>query len=191
MNNHFLLVHRAALLFMAFFVASCQSLSGNNNQDANNHERSLRVVIQDNVLTSRIKKQIKTHASLFKGSDVVVKAYQGVVLMIGQVPTQSAKDTLTAISEGMDGAASTHNHTQISGKRSIKQKMNDGLLALKVRNAIAKNDDTLFTKVITLANNNSIYFMGSVTRNEADITIDIIKQVPDIERVVKVFTYID
>lgn len=94
------------------------------------------------ILTSRVKLALVEH-SVRDAADIDVTSYKGIVQLSGFVDDQEAITTAVQIAEGVDGVETVSNRLKIkSGKRTPGRALDDGILAARVKLALAENPDT-------------------------------------------------
>ena len=69
--------------------------------------------------------------------------------------------------------------------------MNDTYLTTKVKAALYADDSTEGGRIKVVAEDGVVYLMGLVTRNEADAAVTRSRDVFGVQKIVKVFEYIN
>ncbi len=84
-----------------------------------------------------------------------------------------------------------HNELIIAAPSAIPSRSSDAWITSKVKAKIAaeKGLDPFFVKVVT--EHGIVYLMGIVTRAEAQKSVQIVSNSAGVQRVVKIFEYID
>ena len=68
---------------------------------------------------------------------------------------------------------------------------NDSLLTSKVKTRLVASDQVSGTQIKVQTENSVVYLLGLITRAEADAAVQIASQVFGIQKIVKVFEYLD
>jgi osmotically-inducible protein OsmY len=118
----------------------------------------------------------------------------GVVLMVGQAPTESLRQQAQNIVGGVEKVRHVHNELVIAAPTSLTARSNDTLITAKVKTSLfgikgLPDYDPTRTKVVT--EDGVVYLMGLLYRNEADAVSERARQVGGVEKVVKLFEYLD
>jgi osmotically-inducible protein OsmY len=120
-----------------------------------------------------------------------VTSYNRNVLITGEAIDESSKTKAETIVKNIDNVRSVTNELVIAGKSSFGSRSNDTYITSKVKtNMVTENRfQANYVKVVT--ENSVVYLMGLVTHKEADDAVDIARSVDGVEKVVKVFEYLD
>ncbi|MCK7580285.1 MAG: BON domain-containing protein [Chromatiales bacterium] len=115
----------------------------------------------------------------------------GVVLLSGEATTLEARDRVLSLVREVNGVRRITNEMRITDPSRFGSRSLDALItsAVKSRIPVAKSIDVTRVKVVT--DNQVVYLMGLVTRDEGDIAAGHATTIDGVERVVKVFEYID
>lgn len=121
-------------------------------------------------------------------------SYNGIVLMVGQAPTEELRARTEEIVSGAAEVRLIHNEMTIAAPSAFMSRSSDTVITTKVKTKILgiiteNNNDGLRTKVVT--DNGIVYLMGLLTRAEADAVTNAARQVGGVQKVVKLFEYMD
>lgn len=126
-----------------------------------------------------------------KDVHINVTSYNRMVLLTGEVPDANAKATAEKIARGVESVRSVINELQIAGNSSMSARANDGYLTSKVKARFVDGQrfNPIHVKVIT--ENNVVFLLGLVTKKEANEATEITRTTGGVQRVVRVFEYLD
>lgn len=121
-------------------------------------------------------------------------SYNGVALMVGQAPTESLSQQAQTIVAGIEKVRLVHNEMTIAAPNSYMTRTSDSLITAKVKTSLfgvrdVEGFDPTRVKVVT--EDGVVYLMGLLHRREADAAAERTSQVSGVEKVVKLFEYID
>lgn len=154
-------------------------------------KRTLGTVIDDQQIESRAKVNIaKAHADLAK-AHVVVVSFNGVVLLAGQVASEELRNLAAETVKNMRKVRIVHNELSIAGPTSLIARGNDAWLTTKVKTAMAASSDVVARRIKVVTENGVVYMMGLVTRDEADAAVRLARKRYGVQKIVKVFEYIN
>jgi osmotically-inducible protein OsmY len=131
-------------------------------------------------------------AERFKGDfHVNVTSFDGVVLLTGEVPADSAKADIEKLVRSNPKVRAVQNELVVGPVPDISSRSNDTLITSKVKARFveAAKFQINFVKVVT--DNGTVYLMGIVRREEGDAAAEIARTTDGVRRVVKVFEYIN
>lgn len=142
------------------------------------------------IATKRIAEQIRptTHIN--------VTSYNRKVLITGEVPDDTATLEVGRIISSIKNVAGIHNELVLSANSSLASRSNDSLITADVKLRFirdprfeSKQFNSNHIKVVT--ENGSVFLLGIVSQIEADAATDIASATTGVNRVVKLFEYLD
>lgn len=145
-------------------------------------------VANDNVIEAKAALQLAQ--SNFSSSHITCTSFEGTVLLTGEVGTEEDKLKAGEIASAINGVNLVYNELAVMPNNSLSGKLNDTVLASKVRAALVDNKQVTITAVKVVVDRNICYLMGAVTSQEAEIISIVASKVPGIVRVVKLFKII-
>ena len=151
-------------------------------------EREPRAYWQDNKAEMDIRFSIYRNKTI-SDTNVSVTIWNAVVLLTGEVPDQQAIDRILDIAKSHHYTRQVVNRIELAGRTNRASRINDSWLTGRVKTALVVSgtvDPTRFKVVTERAN---VYLMGLVTSAEATEAVMIVRSVPGVVRVIKVFEY--
>jgi osmotically-inducible protein OsmY len=126
-----------------------------------------------------------------EGVHVNVTSYNRMVLLTGEVPSDAVRAEIERIARGVQNVRGVYNETIIGGVSSLTARSNDSLITSKVKSRFVdgRKFNAIHVKVVT--ENSVVYLMGLVTRQEAADATEIARTTSGVQKVVRVFEYID
>ena len=177
------------LLAGSFLAGGCVPAIGLLAVDVVRDEREPRAYWQDNKAEMDIRLSIY-QTSTISDANVSVTIWNAVVLLTGEVPDQRAIDRILDIAKSHHYTRQIVNRIELAGRTNAASRVNDSWLTGRVKTALVVSrtvDPTRFKVVTERAN---VYLMGLVTSAEAAAAVMIVRSVPGVVRVIKVFEYI-
>ena len=177
------------LLAGSFLAGGCVPAIGLLAVDVVRDEREPRAYWQDNKAEMDIRFSIY-RTSTISDTNVSVTIWNAVVLLTGEVPDQRAIDRILDIAKSHHHTRQIVNRIELAGRTNAASRVNDSWLTGRVKTALVVSrtvDPTRFKVVTERAN---VYLMGLVTSAEAAAAVMIVRSVPGVVRVIKVFEYI-
>ncbi len=151
--------------------------------------RSSGTMLEDQVIERKVSNLI---AQTFEDQvRVRVISYNRVVLLVGQVPSEEIKDEIGLLALGTENVRTVQNEIAIAGTSSFVSRSGDALLTSKVKSRLLNNDEVGANHIKVVTNNDTVYLMGLVTRAEGDAATRTAATTSGVQRVVKVFEYLD
>jgi osmotically-inducible protein OsmY len=133
----------------------------------------------------RIEKQINSVMH------VNVTSYNHSVLITGEVLDESTKTEIGLIVSGIQNVLNVNNDLAVSNISSLASRGSDSLITsnVKLRFVNDKRFNAEHIKVVT--ENGAVYLMGIVKHAEADAAADVASATKGVQRVIKMFEYLD
>ena len=136
-------------------------------------------------------KRIKDANPAFKDANFSVTSFKGMVLITGQVPSADLIPLATAEVEPLRNVRQVFNELSVAGKTSIISRTNDSWLTTKVKSSLGTSETTDAGRIKVVTENGVVYLMGLVTRAEADAAVEVTQGVQGVQKIVKLFEYIN
>ncbi len=149
------------------------------------------VMLDDSVISSMVKRQIRNSDAGFSTAHLVAVSYNGVVLLLGQVSSEALKNAATTQAEKIGKVRKVHNELEIGGPISYLARSNDSVLTAKLKSKLLVNAETSARRVKVITENGIVYLMGILPRVEAERVVDVARSVYGVQKIVKVFEYTD
>ena len=151
-------------------------------------EREPRAYWQDNKAEMDMRFSIYRNKAI-SDTNVSVTIWNAVVLLTGEVPDQQTIDRILDIAKSHHYTRQVVNRIELAGRTNMASRINDSWLTGRAKTALVISgtvDPTRFKVVTERAN---VYLMGLVTSAEATEAVMIVRSVPGVVRVIKVFEY--
>ena len=158
---------------------------------AANDRRTIGSQIDDNNIEIKASIAISEVERLEKSARVNAISVNGIVLLVGQVANQEMKNEAQITVEAIAGIRKIHNQLRIGSNIGITTQTHDSWLTSKVKAQLLAAKDISSNNIKVVTENAEVYLMGLVSQDEADRAVDIARNVSGVERVVKVFEYIN
>lgn len=148
-------------------------------------------VIDDQGIEIKARREFAGSDELWDQSNVSVTSYNGIVLITGETPNQQLKSKITEIVKDIPKVRKVYNEMAIAAPSALSSRSSDTWLTSKVKTRLTAEKEVraLFIKVKT--ERGVVYLMGKVTRQEADTAVAVTRSTAGVQRVVKVFEYIE
>lgn len=118
---------------------------------------------------------------------IAVASYNRQVLLTGEVPSDAAKQQAEQIVSRVDAVRTVVNELVVAPPTSLTQRSSDTLITGKVRASFVDAADLQANAFRVVTERGTVYLMGRVTAREAERATNIARQIPGVQRVVRVF----
>jgi osmotically-inducible protein OsmY len=156
--------------------------------------RTVGTFIDDEGIELKARMAIFDDKELNSQIHVNIISINGVVLLVGQAPTEAARQKAAELVTPIPKVRLVHNEMTIAAPNSFMTRSSDSLITAKVKTKLFsikefENFDPTRVKVVT--ENGIVYLMGILTHREADAVTDAARQVGGVQKIVKLFEYLD
>jgi len=182
------------LLATALGVAGCTTVTGVTHQgtiDENYGKRTVGTQVEDQNIETKISHNLRRTDARLGDARINVDAYNGVVLLTGQVPSQELKEKASEVAREVRNVREVHNELSVAANLPASQRLSDSWLNTRIRTSLAANERIDSGRIRVVTENASVYLMGIVSRAEGDRIVDAVSNVGGMQRIVKVFDYTD
>ncbi|ARU89701.1 BON domain-containing protein [Pseudomonas sp. M30-35] len=169
-----------AALALTLLVSGCSNRSIGNSIDDKLLDPDVRSAVQ------------KANPDLTSPtSHIVVSSYNGIVLLAGQTPREELKQTAEKAANSVQGVKKVYNELQILPPTSLIARSNDSLLTAQIKTEMLANSNVPSTNIKVITENGIVYLLGLVTRQEAQSATQVVQGVSGVQKVIKLFQYIN
>lgn len=141
--------------------------------------------------------EIKAVNSIFGDKELADKArinataYNGLLLLTGQTPTEELRDRAVNRVTNIEKVQRVHNEITIGEPIAFQVNTKDSWITTRVKSTLLGTKDIAANHIKVVTDNGIVYLMGLVTHAEADTASDIASNIDGVQRVIKIFEYID
>ena len=151
--------------------------------------RTVGTITEDTAI--ELKASSRIGQKLKEGVHINAFSFNRMLLLTGEVPDAAAREEAERIARGIEYVRGVYNELTVSGVSSYTVRSNDSLITSKVKTRFldSKKFNGIHVKVVT--ENSVVYLMGLVKREEANDATEIARTTSGVQKVVRVFEYID
>ncbi|HSF48139.1 MAG TPA: BON domain-containing protein [Burkholderiales bacterium] len=151
--------------------------------------RTFGAITEDEALELKASRRIKED---FLGAHVDVTSFNRVMLLTGEAPTQQMKsDIENTLARDLANVRAIQNELIVAAPSALSARSNDAYLTSKVKARMVEAQQFHPTHVKVVTSNDVVYLMGLVTQEEANQATEIARSTGGVQKVVKVFEYIN
>lgn len=190
--NRFLL---AALLASLVFLDGCVGaviVGGAAAAAVLAHDRrTMGAQIDDKAIVIKATDAIRSTQGLTDATHVNITSVNGIVLLSGEAPAADARDKVLGAVRGVSGVRRTVNEIRIAAPSTGAERANDTWLTGKIKSKLVGVADLDSTQVKVVTEHGAVYLMGLVGKKDGEGAATAAAEVAGVERVVKLFEYVD
>jgi osmotically-inducible protein OsmY len=162
--------------------------------NAAHDRRTLGAYVDDEGIELKARLAITEDKELYSQVHVNFISINGVVLLVGQAPTEAMRIKIEELTQGIEKVRVVHNEMTIAAPNSYMTRSSDSLITAKVKGSlfgIEGHEGFDPTRVKVVTENGIVYLMGILYRSEADAVATRASRVSGVQKVVKLFEYLD
>ena len=123
--------------------------------------------------------------------DVSVTSFNRNVLLTGQAIDDAIKAKAETVAKTTENVRTITNELTVEDKNTFTENNNDAYITSKVKGRMLKENRFPANYVKVVTDSGVVYLMGLVTEQEAEAAVDIARETEGVQKVVKVFEYIE
>lgn len=150
-------------------------------------------IVEDKAIKGRVKHGLGEDKDLKENSHINVAVFNGMVLLSGETTSETYRSRAAEIARRQSKVRRVFNELQIAAPSSYMTRSSDSWITTKVKSSLIglKIDGFDASRVKVVSENGTVFLMGMVYHREADATVAKAQQVSGVQRVVKLFEYLD
>ena len=177
-----------ALLATFLALGGCSAINSVATPAPQGEDYSARTAgmkVEDETIESKIQDTMTTTDARLDDARVGVNSYNGVVLLFGQVPSQELKDLAGQIAQDTRQVRQVYNELTVAANLPLGQRLKDDWLETSAQTVLAANKDIDTRHLEVIAENATLYLMGTVTRDEAQRVVSEVSGINGVQRIVE------
>jgi osmotically-inducible protein OsmY len=180
---------RWIVLMWMCLLTGCAQVATSGAQALYNHQ-SLQKSATDQYMTVRSYQALDIDSDHFKNANVNVATLNRVVVLSGQVPEAWQKTEAELLIRKVTNPEELYNYIQIEQPSTQLTRAHDAWVTTKIKSKLFVASDIDATQVKVVTENGTVFLIGILKPEEADIAVNVAKSTSGVKEIVKVFSYI-
>lgn len=152
--------------------------------------RTFGTVIDDQSIELKAGAALRNNEALHESSHINVTSYNGRVLLTGETSNQALKQKAAELVEPIPGVKQIYNELAIVTPSTLVSRSTDSWITTKVNTKMAAEKGLDATRVKVVTERGTVYLLGLVTPQEAELATTAASHTKGVQRVVKIFEYL-
>lgn len=182
---------RLAVIAGAIILSSCTTVASSGASAIYNHQ-SIEKSTHDQLVTLRSYQAIDIDSDRFKDTNINVSTFNRVVLLTGQVRHQWQKDeSEKLIRKKVAGIGEFYNLLVVESPPDPMTRINDTWITTKIKTKLIASSELDASQVKVITEKGTVFLMGTLQPKEAKVVIAAASETSGVQKVVKIFTYLN
>lgn len=156
-----------------------------------NDSRTTGTFIEDQAIELKARNELAKDKAISDNTNITIVSFNTIVLVTGQAPTQELINKIINVVKNVDKVSHVHNEMQLAAPSSLTSRSSDALLTTKVKTKMLADENVKGLKIKVVSELGTVYLMGIVTRQNAELATNVARSTGGVQKVVKLFQYID
>ncbi|POA18842.1 phospholipid-binding protein [Pseudomonas sp. FW300-N1A1] len=182
-------------LTLSLAISGCTSMVSASRESPIQDDRGTRTFgskIDDSLIETKVGVNVaKANPDLDRSSHIVVTSFNGVVLLAGQTPRSDLKAQAEQAAAAVQRVKTVHNELQVMQPSSLLARNNDAWLTTKIKAQMLTDPSIPGSRIKVVTENGIVYLLGLLTKQEAAQATNLVQGVSGVQKIVKLFEYID
>lgn len=154
-----------------------------------NDHRSIQVVLHDRKIENAVADQIQSSPDLHNNSHIDVTSFHDTILLTGQVSTPELREQAESLAKTVPDVKRIYNELTVEGPSSSLTRASDSWITTKIKTQMLATENLKSTTIKVITEDGTVYLMGQVSPEQADMAVNIARQVSGVQKVIKIFEY--
>ncbi|NER59627.1 BON domain-containing protein [Pseudomonas sp. MAFF212428] len=182
-------------LTLCLSLTGCSSVITASREKPIEDDRGTRTFgskIDDSLIETKVAVNVaKASPDLDSNSHIVVTSFNGIVLLAGQTPRADLKSLAEQTAGQVQRVKRVHNELQVLQPSSLLARNNDAWLTTKIKTQMLADNSIPGSRIKVVTENGIVYLLGLLTQQEANQATSLVQGVSGVQKIVKLFEYID
>ncbi|MGP1939432.1 MAG: division/outer membrane stress-associated lipid-binding lipoprotein [Arsenophonus sp. ET-DL9-MAG3] len=152
--------------------------------------RSIGRQVDDGTLEARVKTAINKDKEITCNTRIIITAYAGKILLIGQSPNLLLAKRAKDIAINVKGVQAVYNQIRQTIPIDFNAAYKDAWITTKIKSKIFINNSLKSLTIKVITENKEVFLLGILTQQEGNVIAKIASKTSGVKHVITVFTYL-
>lgn len=153
-----------------------------------NDQRDIQTIISDKQIQQKILGRFATDPILKRKTHIVIAVLNGNVLASGQAPNETLRNRALKIIQSIPNRR-IYDQIEITNATDLQTRAQDALITSKVKTTLFAREGLNAMKIKIVTENKIVYLMGIVSKKQGHLSTEVVRKIPNVKKVVKLFEY--
>jgi len=153
--------------------------------------RKVEKILKDQEIANQAVEKLKSDSALAKDAHINVTCFNSVILLTGEATTPELRSEAEDLIRSIPNVTRVYNQITLKGPTSALSRTSDSWITTKIKTLMLANKDLKSSSIKVITESGTVYLMGMVSHPQANIAVNIARQVDGVQKVIKIFQYTD
>jgi osmotically-inducible protein OsmY len=153
--------------------------------------RSAKGIVEDRDVTFQTQNRLDSDKELHARAHISIATFNRIALLVGQASDNELRSRAESIAKSNSNIKMLYNEVTVEKPISTAARANDLWITTKVKTTLLAAPDLNSASLKIVTENGVVYLMGLTTRTQAQIATDKTRTVAGVQKIVKLFEYIN
>lgn len=156
--------------------------------------RTAGTVLEDQNIEFKANDALYSDKNIKEKTHINTTSYNQVLLLTGEAPTPELRQRAEDLVRDVPKVRQLYNEIIVAEPNSFGTRTSDSWLSTKVKSNLFQIKDIKGfdpTRVKVVSANGTVFLLGLLTQQEADAVVEVARHVNGVQRVVKLFEYVE
>ncbi|MFK8067649.1 MAG: BON domain-containing protein [Gammaproteobacteria bacterium] len=156
-----------------------------------NDKRTTGTFVEDEAIELKIRSALLGDDSFKNQIHINATSFNTNVLLTGEATTEAIRQQIVAIAKNTEKVSHVFNEIRVAAPSALLARSSDTLLTSNVKTRILTDKTVDGTKIKVVTEAGVVYLMGIITREQGTNAAQVASKASGVQRVVKIFQYLD
>jgi len=127
----------------------------------------------------------------FPDAHINITSYNRMLLLTGETANNAARTEIEKVARAIENVRGVYNEIAVVGNSSLSARTNDAYVTGKVKARLLDGQKFNAVHVKVVTESTTVYLLGMVNRKEADDATEIARTTSGVQKVVRLFEFLD
>ncbi len=127
----------------------------------------------------------------FPDAHINITSYNRMLLLTGETANNAARTEIEKVARAIENVRGVYNEIAVVGNSSLSARTNDAYVTGKVKARFVDGQKFNAVHVKVVTESTTVYLLGMVNRKEADDATEIARTTSGVQKVVRLFEFLD
>ncbi len=159
--------------------------------EMNANQRTMGAKLNDQEIETIARVNIKKANPQLEHAHINIDSFNGLVLLTGQVPSNELRNIVADTVYQLSPVREVHNELTAREATNFGERSVDVWITTNIKTQLLADKETESQRIRIITEMKTVFLMGIVTHAEADHITNMVSHTSNVQKVVKVFEYID